>query len=111
MVVIVVVLVDGRNEIGERDFMLRPDTMFEIEVLAVEVSGMRWLSGWHAVVLRFRASFGLMLVVVVLFVVRLKRFCWAGGCFRVVVDVGLMDVSDCLFMIVARFELLQEFEI
>jgi len=100
---------------GERDFMLRPVTMLEIELLVVEVSGIRWLRGWFVVVLRLRANFGLLVVFVLLLllvvvvvvdfvVVRLIRFCWTGGCFMVVVDEGLMTVSDCLFMIVVRFE-------
>ncbi len=96
----VVVAVVGRNDIGERDFMLRPDTM-----LAVAVSGMRWLSGWLVVVFRLSATFGLLLLLVlVVVVVRLMRFCWAGGCFK-------LDASvDCLFMIVVRLGLLKLLE-
>jgi len=95
----VVVAVVGRNDMGERDFMLRPETM-----LAVAVSGMRWLSGWLVAVFRLSATFGLLLLlllVLVVVVVRLMRFCWAGGCFK-------LDASDCLFMIVVRLGLLKE---
>jgi len=96
----VVVAVVGRNDMGERDFMLSPETM-----LAVAVSGMRWLSGWLVVVFRLSATFGLLLLVLVVVVVRLMRFCWAGGCFK-------LDASvDCLFMIVVRLGLLKDLDL